>query len=212
MERIMAQQRSAVMIVKIIFIALIILLLTLILFFMYAVLLPAMKTKNFSVEKPLFSDIELRYVVPEEDKTLRTDRHAVVLCSPDKKFAKQDLIYNPAQSCKLVNEVYESVNDCRFSCIGLGDCVKICPQEAIIIENSTAVVTSECCGCGRCIQACPKHIIALMPRDAKKWVLCNNKEKNLTSCSEYQKEKDIPERAKKHFKIWQTCYRILTRS
>src|SRR5574344_2061084 len=128
------------MILAVVLITLIVLLLALVLFFMFAILLPAMKVQSFSVDNPVFSEIELKYVIPDVKQHKDITKHAVVLCSPDKEFASPRLMFNPAQSCRLVYEVYGSLNDCRYSWIGLGDCVKVCPQEAIIIKNRTAVV------------------------------------------------------------------------
>jgi ferredoxin len=179
---------------------------------MFAILLPALKTQSFSVDNPLFSDIELKYVIPDTEKHAHITDRAVVLCSPEKKFNTQKLSYNPGQSCKIIWQVYESVNDCRFSCIGLGDCVKACPQEAIVITNSTAVVTNLCSGCGKCVEACPKHIIKLLPPDTESYEVCSNTEKSLTGCSDYKKIQNIEIPVKKGFKIWQTCYRMLCRS
>jgi Na+-translocating ferredoxin:NAD+ oxidoreductase subunit B len=207
----MAESGGALMILSITLILLLVLLLSLILFFMFAILLPAMKMQSFFVDNPIFSEIELKYVIPSVDPHVDMTKHAVVLCSPEKKFREQRLNYNQGQSCKTINQIYESVNDCRFSCIGLGDCAKICPQEAIVIKNNTAVVTELCCGCGKCIEVCPKHIIKLLPLDVKKYVLCNNCEDSLTTCSDYKKEQNIEIPAKKGFKIWKTCYKMINR-
>jgi Na+-translocating ferredoxin:NAD+ oxidoreductase subunit B len=200
------------MVLSIVLIFLLILLLLLILFFMVAILLPAMKKLSFSVDNPFFSDIELKYVIPEIDRHKDVTRRAVVLCSPNKKFSNQRLNYNPGQSCKIISQIYESINDCRFSCIGLGDCVKACSQEAIVIKNNTAVVTNLCCGCGNCVEVCPKHIIKLMPLETNEYQICNNIEDSLTLCSDYKKTQNIEIPVKRGFKIWKTCYRIVHRS
>jgi Na+-translocating ferredoxin:NAD+ oxidoreductase subunit B len=200
------------MVLSFILLFLLILMLILVLFFMFAILLPAMKTQSFSVDNPLFSEIELKYVIPDIEQHKDISKHAVVLCSPDKSFSNQRLNYNPGQSCKIISQIYESINDCRFSCIGLGDCVKVCPQEAIVIKKNTAVVTNLCCGCGDCIGECPKHIIKLMPLEVKNYKICSNEEKSLTLCSDYKKEQNIEIPVKKGFKIWKTCYRMLSRS
>ncbi|HAH62223.1 MAG TPA: hypothetical protein DCL73_09030 [Treponema sp.] len=200
------------MILSMVLVFLLILLLVLILFFMFAILLPALKTQSFSVDNPLFSEMELKYVIPDTEQHTDITKRAVVLCSPDKKFSTQRLNYNPGQSCKIISQTYESLNDCRFSCIGLGDCVKVCPQEAIVIKNDTAVVTNLCCGCGNCIEACPKHIIKLLPLNTKAYEMCSNTEESLTECSDYKKMQNIEIPIKKGFKIWRTCYRMFTRS
>ena len=109
----------------------------------------------------------------------------------------------------MINSDNGTGTDCKYSCIGLGDCVKACPQEAIKIINNTAVVTSLCIGCGRCIDVCPLNIIKLIPVDTNKMAVCSNCNHDPTSCSLIQKEKKIEWPEKKDFKIWSSCYKII---
>lgn len=45
-------------------------------------------------------------------------------------------------------------------CSGCGDCVEICPEEAIALINQKAIVDHESCtGCGVCIDSCPEDAI-----------------------------------------------------
>ncbi|MCM8762145.1 MAG: 4Fe-4S binding protein, partial [Candidatus Omnitrophica bacterium] len=39
-------------------------------------------------------------------------------------------------------------------------CVKVCPQQAITLQNNLAVIDYEKCdNCGRCVEECPRKII-----------------------------------------------------
>ncbi len=50
-------------------------------------------------------------------------------------------------------------------CIGCGDCVAICPVNAITMENDLAVIDKEwCIGCGLCTTRCPPEAIKLIRR------------------------------------------------
>ena len=111
----------------------------------------------------------------------------------------------------MAKTTFGSSLDCKFACLGLGDCAKICPQEAIKIENMTAVITNNCCGCGKCVQICPQNIIDLIPTDTKRMVICANDASENTSCSKLNSEENITWKDKKDFKIWEYCYRILMR-
>ena len=112
----------------------------------------------------------------------------------------------------MAKTVFGSSLDCKIACLGLGDCVKICPQEAIKIENMTAVITDNCCGCGKCVSICPQKIIDLIPADTKRMVICANDSSENTSCSKLKSEENVCWNDKKDFKIWEYCYRILKRS
>ena len=54
-----------------------------------------------------------------------------------------------------------TVRGCTQGCIGCGICVKICPHDAISIQNNLAVIDySLCTECGLCAAVCPKKLIA----------------------------------------------------
>lgn len=54
-----------------------------------------------------------------------------------------------------------TVRGCSQGCIGCGICTKICPHEAIHVENNLAVIDYEkCTACGLCAAVCPKKLIA----------------------------------------------------
>jgi ferredoxin len=54
-----------------------------------------------------------------------------------------------------------SINIDKNKCIGCGDCVDVCPVEALSIENEKAVVNDECIDCGACVNTCPEEAISL---------------------------------------------------
>ena len=54
-----------------------------------------------------------------------------------------------------------AVNINKSKCTGCGDCVDVCPVEALSIENDKAVVNDECIDCGVCIDECPSGALSL---------------------------------------------------
>lgn len=67
---------------------------------------------------------------------------------------------------------------CEYGCLGLGSCLKVCPQQAITVENGVARVDPrKCIGCGLCVQACPKGLIELTPRGQRAVVRCNSRDR-----------------------------------
>lgn len=160
------------------------------------------------IEDPLIANSEKEYIAPNVSSTLVTDKKAIVLCSCNKTFSVERNELNLQHTCFMINSDNGTGTDCKFSCIGLGDCVKACPQQAIEIKNHTAVITNLCNGCGKCLDVCPIHIIQLVPKDTEKLVVCANKFKDPTSCSNLEKEEKVEWNNKKDFKIWNYCYKI----
>lgn len=178
-------------------------------FFLFGILFPAMESQGISVDAPIFSEKEMHYIVREDIPPEKSDMRAVVMCSSEKTIAPERLHFLRGQTCSLINDVFGSLNDCQFSCLGLGDCSKNCPQEAIIIENGTAIVTNLCIGCGNCQSACPKKLIKMFHKTELETMLCTADSRCQTTCSECRKIKKIPNKVKKGFKFWQSCYRII---
>lgn len=202
------------MILKILVLITIFILLSLLIVFLSNVFIPALKKQTNISEKLLFSKFEYKFEKLEDKQEIKpASERAVVLCSYKKEFSKeQDTKTRKGQSCAVINSLYRSVNDCKFSCIGLGDCIKSCPQEAISIVNYTAEISNLCNGCGKCLDFCPKGIIKLVPITTKEIVKCSNSVQSLTSCTSFNKVEPVVYSEKKGFKIWESCYRMLNNS
>lgn len=203
------------MILPIILLILIILVVAILIMFIFYMLFPSIK-KNIPedevFEDPVISRTERNYIIPTKQDFNVSDHKAIVLCSCTKKFDLEPIPFNTEHTCFMMKSVHSSGTDCKYACIGLGDCVKSCPQQAITITNRTAVITELCCGCGRCAAICPQNIIKLVPKDTQQIILCNNNDQNdLTSCSNRQKEEKVEWKPKKDFKIWSYCYKIIGR-
>ena len=196
------------MILAVILLILIVLIIAILLLFLFYILFPSIYGNKKIKEDPVISNREIEYIKPQIEKTDVTSMKAIVLCSCNKNFKVPRDIFNESYSCAMVNNYSGSGTDCKYACLGLGDCAKICPQQAIIIKNRTAVVTNLCIGCGKCINVCPLNIIRLIPGSTKEYTVCANKSDEKTGCSEELKTQKVAWNAKKDFKIWATCYRI----
>ncbi len=54
-----------------------------------------------------------------------------------------------------------TLRGCTAGCVGCGLCVKICPHDAIHVEQNLAYIDyDKCTSCGLCATVCPKHLIA----------------------------------------------------
>jgi len=87
--------------------------------------------------------------------------------------------YSGLKKCAGANLLAGGNKECRFGCLGFGDCVEICPFNAIHLNGNDIPVVdgSKCTGCGKCVGACPKKIIILGNADDKVYVKCLSHDK-----------------------------------
>ncbi len=102
---------------------------------------------------------------------------AFVRCGGDCTITPHKYIFGGIQSCAACNRYYNGSKLCTSGCLGYGDCVKVCPQDAISIVNRLAVVNkAKCIGCGLCAKACPNGLIAVRRISQKTDVMCSSSE------------------------------------
>jgi len=95
------------------------------------------------------------------------DGNSEVICS-----------YSGVQTCKAAAQLLRGYKKCPYACLGLDDCVKVCPQGAISIdpEKNVAIVDpEECTGCGLCVAECPQNLIELVSPGTRIAFLCSYK-------------------------------------
>lgn len=100
---------------------------------------------------------------------------AVVRCMGSKDNTERRFKYQGAHNCRSATNLVGNLSSCVYGCMGLGDCLKVCPYGAIEVCNGVArVITANCRGCGMCTAACPKGLIALVPIKEQALVRCQN--------------------------------------
>lgn len=106
--------------------------------------------------------------------TATDKKAAVVFCQGNAEHAKTRFEYRGVPSCKAANMLGGQLG-CRYGCLGFGDCARVCPFGAIVVENGLARVLPErCTSCGKCLAACPRALISLQPAAQQVLVLCRN--------------------------------------
>ena len=92
----------------------------------------------------------------------------------DKKYE-----YSGPKSCVIASMSYAGDRSCHYACLGYGDCVNVCPREAIKIgERGVAEIDpKKCIGCGLCVKTCPKGVISLIEDTARFVIKCSNHDK-----------------------------------
>jgi len=54
-----------------------------------------------------------------------------------------------------------AVNINKDKCTGSGECIDVCPVEALSLKDGKAVVNDECIDCGACVNVCPNEALSL---------------------------------------------------
>lgn len=86
--------------------------------------------------------------------------------------------YQGMPSCAAATLLMGGSDNCSWSCLGFGDCVQVCPFDAMKLKNDLVhVIASKCTGCGLCVKACPRNSLELMPTRARIAVFCATKDK-----------------------------------
>jgi len=107
-----------------------------------------------------------------------TKMTAIVHCLGDSLATPDKFEYIGIYSCFAAEKFYGGKRSCSFGCIGFGDCMHVCPNDAICIENKLARIDPrKCSGCGVCLNVCPTKVIALEVAPVHVAVLCKNTEK-----------------------------------
>ncbi len=112
---------------------------------------------------------------------------AFVQCNGTEDNTKAKFIYQGIVDCNHAMVMPgKGPKVCEYSCVGYGNCVKVCAFGAITIKNNVAVIDEEkCTACGTCVNTCPKGIIKLLPKKSKVRIRCSSKAKGkdvISSC------------------------------
>lgn len=100
---------------------------------------------------------------------------ARVICQGHNGVVKERYEYDGYRSCATAAGVAGGPKMCAYSCIGLGDCMKVCAFGAITMTNGVASIdANRCVACGNCVEQCPRSAIRLIPAETKVLVLCRN--------------------------------------
>ena len=107
------------------------------------------------------------------------DRVVVMRCHGTSAYARDEAVYAGIGTCAAAALVFGGPKACKNGCLGLGDCVKVCPFDALHLgPDGIAVVDVEkCTGCGLCVPTCPKNLFDFYPRDRRIELSCVAREK-----------------------------------
>lgn len=104
---------------------------------------------------------------------------AMLRCSGSESVAREQAEYVGIHTCSAANLAFGGSKACKYGCLGLGDCVRVCAFDAMKIADSGIVEIdyAKCTGCGQCIPVCPKECLVSYPRQHRVALTCQSKEK-----------------------------------
>ncbi|MFZ5986832.1 MAG: RnfABCDGE type electron transport complex subunit B [Bacillota bacterium] len=113
--------------------------------------------------------------VKAESTVARTAR---VMCAGTYQSCKLKFNYSGIEDCTAAANLFGGPSTCTYGCVGLGNCVRACPFDAIVIIDGLArVIESKCKSCEKCVASCPKKIIEMVPRCNEYTVSCTSMDK-----------------------------------
>ncbi|OQW86227.1 MAG: Fe-S cluster protein [Rhodoferax ferrireducens] len=104
-------------------------------------------------------------------------RVARLACAGGKHVAYTRARYAGLSTCRAAAVVSGGGKECVWGCLGLGDCVTVCKQEAIHLDRHGLPVVDpdKCTACNDCVEVCPKGLFSLQPVARKLWIACRNR-------------------------------------
>ena len=106
-------------------------------------------------------------------------RVARVHCGGGCSIVNNRVEYIGLQDCTAATLLGGGPKECEYGCLGMGDCVRSCPFDAIYMNGEMLPVVDpeKCTGCGNCVMACPTKLISLVPVSSRVHVLCRSLDK-----------------------------------
>ena len=135
---------------------------------------------NVIVETPCMAMMKNEEAIKElEDKLgmklagSDMNKVAIIRCN-----GQSDLVfdYHGINTCKAAAQLAGGYKKCPFGCLGLGDCMTVCPENAISIDEEKNIAIfnhSKCIGCDLCTKECPNSLIEVVPGKLAQYLGCS---------------------------------------
>lgn len=104
---------------------------------------------------------------------------AFVFCKGNCNTTDKSYKYYGLNDCNALALLFKGDNSCKFGCLHMGSCIKVCESQAISMDKdgNISVNPDKCIGCGKCASVCPNQVIRLIPADSHYAVACSSRDK-----------------------------------
>ncbi len=106
-------------------------------------------------------------------------QYSRIMCQGDRVKTIKRFNYEGVKECRASVLAGGGDKSCIYGCLGYGTCQRVCPFDAIHMnEFSLPVVDMKrCTGCRKCAEACPKKVIEILPSSKAVLVACHSKDR-----------------------------------
>ena len=120
---------------------------------------------------------QLSAILGLQEETI-AGKTAIIHCGGPLKERREKMFYQGIGSCFAARSILGGKSACSYGCLGFGDCLRVCPANAICLEDGLAYIDPRyCTGCSLCLKACPAKIISLEESSNKTYIACSNLER-----------------------------------
>lgn len=101
---------------------------------------------------------------------------AQVHCRGGRDVSSYEFDYAGLTDCNALFLLYGGDKFCKYGCLQLGSCIRVCPVDAIDYDDEGKIWVDKerCISCGKCIEICPTGVMKWVPYSADYIVACNN--------------------------------------
>ena len=133
---------------------------------MTAILAPVLITLAIALAIGIVLSVLAKILKPKEPEAAPAEEGSgkvAVITAPKTEKETADFIYEGPASCKAAVRFFRGKRG--SVCPGLGDCARVCPNNAISLAGGSAYADPKLCsGCGKCVRECPADFIKLMDK------------------------------------------------
>ena len=104
---------------------------------------------------------------------------AFVHCRGNHELTQRDFQYEGIEECSGAHMLFQGDNTCKYGCLHLGSCIRVCPTNAISRDTKGNVTVNPdlCIGCKKCTLVCPTKVIRMIPARGSHAIGCNSHDK-----------------------------------
>jgi RnfABCDGE-type electron transport complex B subunit len=101
---------------------------------------------------------------------------AFVHCRGNHEVSALDYAYEGIEDCNAAALLFKGDNTCKYGCLHLGSCIRVCPTDAISRDEKGNVTVNPdlCIGCKKCTLVCPTKVIRMIPARGSHAIACNS--------------------------------------